>query len=101
MKVAFFIAFLYYIIDYFFESGTASSKLRSLIFGILCIAAKQDAVIYIGLFLGITFLVKRTKQVFSYLVVFAFSVCFVFIVSYYLRKILPEQLVFIQPSRHI
>jgi hypothetical protein len=30
MKVAFFIAFLYYIIDYFFESGTASSKLRSL-----------------------------------------------------------------------
>jgi hypothetical protein len=79
MKLAFFIAFLYYIIDYFFESGTASSKLRSLIFGILCIAAKQDAFIYIGLFLGITFLVKRTKQVFSYLVVFAFSVCFLFL----------------------
>jgi hypothetical protein len=79
MKVAFFIAFLYYIIDYFFESGTASSKLRSFIFAILCIAAKQDAVIYIGLFLGITFLVKRTKQVFSYLVVFAISVCLLFL----------------------
>jgi hypothetical protein len=79
MKLAFFIAFLYYFIDYFFESGNASSKLRSLIFGILCIAAKQDAFIYIGLFLGVTFLVKRTKQVFIYLVVFAFSVCFLFL----------------------
>jgi hypothetical protein len=102
MKVAFFIAFLYYIIDYFFESGTASSKLRSFIFAILCIAAKQDAVIYIGLFLGITFLVKRTKQVFSYLVVFCYQcLSVVFIVSYYLRKTLPEQLDFIQPSRYI
>ena len=79
MKLAFFIAFLYYFIDYFFESGNASSKLRSLVFGILCIAAKQDAFIYIGLFLGVTFLVKRTKQVFIYLVVFAFSVCFLFL----------------------
>lgn len=79
MKVAFFIAFLYYFIDYYYESGPVSSRLRSLIFGILCIAAKQDAFIYIGLFLGVAFLVKRTKQVFIYIVVFIISVCFLFL----------------------
>lgn len=83
MKISFFILFLYYYIDYSFESSNYKSKILSLLFAMISIASKQDAVIYILLIQGITFLYYRTIKEIKYSCVFIISTICLFIFFYF------------------
>lgn len=70
MKIAFFILFLFYYVDYFFESGTSKSGILSMLFALISVAAKQDALIYILLIQGISILFLRNIKGIKYIVIF-------------------------------
>ncbi|MDB5227052.1 MAG: hypothetical protein JWN78_1245 [Bacteroidota bacterium] len=60
-KIAFFIAFLFYHIEYFYYTNNKKHLAFSLLFAVLSISAKQDAIIYILLVQAVNiFVIKNT-----------------------------------------
>lgn len=68
MKIAFFIAFLFYYIDYFYYSQNRSSCVLAILFSSLSILAKQDALIYIVLIQTIHLATNRNFLVLKFIV---------------------------------
>jgi hypothetical protein len=63
MKIAFYIAFLFYYTDYFFFSRKAGSLVLAGACALISISAKQDVLIYIFLIFGMHALYKRERRV--------------------------------------
>ncbi|MCB0507268.1 MAG: hypothetical protein R2739_06570 [Chitinophagales bacterium] len=66
MKIAFFIIYLYYYVDYFFLSKEKKSALLSLVALFISISAKQDVIIYAILIQGVTLLLLKSKDIVIY-----------------------------------
>lgn len=85
LKILFFIVYVYYFTDYFFETEKKSSKFISISAAILAIAAKQDAVVYILLIQGICLIIKWNKKITFYIIQFVIlltSLFFLFHIVY-------------------